>query len=249
VVSKSKAEGESVMAIYNKEKFLDNIARKLGSGRLKGKVERPVWKYQPQWNLYKGYSQDQLVEMLREQCRLIHTDFLLVTSQSLPDVLLETMRAYGVRRAIAWDDPRFREYALGEGFIKRVKEEGIDLRKWDVKKGEENISFAEKADVGITFSDMTLAESGTVVLFSDSGKGRSVSLLPFSYLVIIPKSTIVPRMTQAVREIHERVERGEQVPSCISFISGPSNTADIEMNLVVGVHGPVRVAYIVVEDR
>ena len=98
------------------------------------------------------------------------------------------------------------------------------------------------------FSDITLAESATVVIFNDSLKARSISLLPKTFIGIIPKSSIVPRFTQAAEKMEQLIENNELVPSCVNFISGPSNSADIEFNLVVGVHGPIKVSYIVVND-
>lgn len=99
------------------------------------------------------------------------------------------------------------------------------------------------------FSDISLAESGTIVQFNDKDIARSVSLLPRTYIAIVPKSTIVPRMTQATHEVHKQVIAGNDVSTCINFMSGPSNSADIEMDIVVGVHGPVKAVYMVVTDR
>lgn len=90
-------------------------------------------------------------------------------------------------------------FGLTEGFQAFQGEVGIEVQEWDAENGEESIRLAEKADVDITFIDITLAESGTVVLFSEKGKGRSVSLLPATYIAVTPKSTLVPRMSQATR--------------------------------------------------
>ncbi|GLF90691.1 hypothetical protein Saga11_19500 [Bacillus safensis] len=69
------------------------------------------------------------------------------------------------------------------------------------------------------------------------------------YIVCIEKSSIVLRMIQALSALNRSVEEGEQTKGAIHFISGPSNFPDIEMNLVVGVHGPVRAVYLLIDDK
>ncbi|WLD94406.1 lactate utilization protein C [Alkalihalobacillus sp. AL-G] len=234
--------------IQKRETFLDNVAEQLGRNRRTEGVKRPHWKTQPQWNVMADNTKDELVEVFKVQCEAIHTDFIQTKKEELGDTVSNVIRNYNGGSVITSKDPRFLGFGLWSEFNKLQRKQSISFHEWDPSIGEENIRIAEKANVGITFSDITLAESGTVVLFSDNGKGRSVSLLPSTYIAIIPKSTIVPRLSQATKEIHEHIEKGKDVASCVNFISGPSNSADIEMNLVVGVHGPIKATYIVVED-
>jgi L-lactate dehydrogenase complex protein LldG len=234
--------------IQNREKFLANVASRLS--RTAVPTERPVrnWKFRPQDKTLTNKTPDELVGILRDQCRLIHTDLIETTVQDLQNVLEETVASYGDGPLAIWKDPRYKEFGLQEQ-MEKWPTQGIAVHEWDPSLGYDNVAITEKANIGITFSDITLAESGTVVLFSGEGKGRSVSLLPHKYIALIPKSTIVPRMTQAAQQISKQVQEGKAIASCINFITGPSNSADIEMNLVVGVHGPVKAAYIVIEDR
>ncbi|WP_216829098.1 LutC/YkgG family protein [Alkalihalobacterium elongatum] len=234
--------------VQNQEKFLNQIAKSLGRSRQTHPVTRPNWKYQPQWDVFKDLSQDELLDVLKEQCTRIHTQVATATTDTLTNVLAEVVSSYKATSIVSWADPRFTEYGI-DGYYEKSKTTGIDVHIWDTEAGDENIKIAEKADIGITFADLTLAESGTVVLLSDNGKGRSVSLLPKFYVALIPKSTIVPRLTQATKYIHKLQEETGKVPSCVNFISGPSNSADIEMNLVVGVHGPIKATYIIIEDK
>jgi L-lactate dehydrogenase complex protein LldG len=235
-------------SIYNREDFLENIASRLGREQKISGIEKPHWSYTPQHSIFKDASQDELLDILKAQCMNIHTQYVLTDSTRLPVSLKEVVNGYGGGPIVASKDPRFDQYGLSSLLRKEWPNEGMDVHVWDYSKGEENINIAKKANVGITISDITLAESATVVLFSRKDQGRSLHFLPTNYIAIIAKSTIVPRMTQAAKIMREKVANGEQIASCVNFITGPSNSADIEMNLVVGVHGPVKATYIVVED-
>ncbi|MBE5105854.1 lactate utilization protein C [Bacillus thuringiensis] len=233
------------MAIQNRKEFLLQLSEKLGRKRPEI-VKKPNWSFSPQWTVFDGLTQDELVLKLMEQCKVIHTEVKRTTKENLVETFQSFITDWNIKSVMCSNDERFNEYGLTPCF----KNEGTThFRTWGLDYKEEDIKFAKAADLGITFSDMTLAESGTVVLFNDGLKGRHVSLLPESYIAIVPKSTIVPRLTQATKLIHNQNKAGENLPACVNFVSGPSNSADIEMNLVVGVHGPIRTAYIIVDDQ
>jgi L-lactate dehydrogenase complex protein LldG len=234
--------------IQNRDKFLNQIASRLERPRISSSVERPIWKFQPQYEVLKNATQDELLEVLTEQCKKIHTNIHVTDKKDLAATLNKVVSGYGGGPIVTWKDERFSQWGLDPLFNEVWSDQKIEVYEWDHLKGKENISKAEKANVGITISEVTLAESGTVVLYSDENKGRTVSFLPATYIALIPKSTLVPRITQAAQKMREIHKKTGHVASCINFITGPSNSADIELNLVVGVHGPVKASYIVIND-
>ncbi|MDQ0154086.1 LutC/YkgG family protein [Robertmurraya andreesenii] len=233
--------------IQNRDAFLSQIANRLGRER-KTSLERPKWKYNPQDEVLKDATQDDLVEVLKQQCNNIHTKFVQTNSANLVASLKEVVDGYGGGSIVVGNDKRFEQFGLSELLKKDWPESGSEVHVWDHTLGRENIEKANLANVGISISEITLAESATAVLFSSKDQGRTISFLPNYSIIIMPKSTIVPRMTQGARFVREKVKNGEQIASCVNFISGPSDSADIEMIPVIGVHGPIKMTYIVVDD-
>lgn len=95
--------------------------------------------------------------------------------------------------------------------------------------------------VGITGCFCALAETGTLVLACGPQAHASTHLLPETHIALLPASRIVAGMEDAFALL--RAERGgdEMMPRALAMVSGPSRTADIEMTLVLGAHGPYRV--------
>ena len=87
------------------------------------------------------------------------------------------------------------------------------------------------ADLGISCPAHLLAETGSVAMFT-SDEPRCVSLLPPVNIVLARSSQIVPDLFDLFKG------REDKMPSCLTLITGPSKTGDIELKLVTGVHGP-----------
>lgn len=228
--------------IENREAFLQKLTAKLNRSP-EEIIDTPEWDHQPQWEVYKGYSQEQLVAVFKKACAPIHTKVYETVSNELADKMNQVINDYGAGSIIATGDARFTEFGLGDLLNNQ------DVYTWTASEGHKNIDKAAGAGIGLSIADLALAESGTAVMFNDKDKARAVSLLPFTSIVIIPKSVIVPRISQAVQIINDKVKNGEDISTYVNMISGPSNSADIEMKLVIGVHGPIKVAYVIVNDR
>jgi L-lactate dehydrogenase complex protein LldG len=97
--------------------------------------------------------------------------------------------------------------------------------------------------VGVTGTYCAIAETGTLMLLSAEHTHPVTSLLPDTHIAVVPTSRIVRSMEDGWDLL--RRERGS-LPRQVAFVSGPSRTADIEMTLVLGIHGPYRVHIILV---
>jgi L-lactate dehydrogenase complex protein LldG len=91
--------------------------------------------------------------------------------------------------------------------------------------------------VGITGVDYALAETGTLVLVSGNSRGRGLSLAPRHHIALLPQERILPSLDRFL-DLFPEGEGFLSQGSAVTFISGASRTADIELNLVLGAHGP-----------
>ena len=99
--------------------------------------------------------------------------------------------------------------------------------------------------VGVTGAFCAIAENGTLMLVSGETTHATTSLLPETHIAVVPASRVVRAMEDGW-DLLRRERSG--LPRQVNFVSGPSRTADIEMTLVMGVHGPFRVHVIVVKE-
>jgi len=109
------------------------------------------------------------------------------------------------------------------------------LKKYGIATTNHSDKF-ESMVVGITACEFLIARTGSVMVSSASESGRSMNVFPPVHIVIAHASQLVDYPEDALNEIHKKY--GEQLPSSISTITGPSRTADIEKTLVLGAHGP-----------
>ena len=105
-----------------------------------------------------------------------------------------------------------------------------------------------QAEVGITGADYALAETGSLVILPRRGLSRLVSLVPPVHIALVRPEEVLESLHDLflLRRL-EYYRNGGEMGSYLNFITGPSRTADIEMTIVQGVHGPRAVHLILIE--
>lgn len=92
------------------------------------------------------------------------------------------------------------------------------------------------ADCGLSMAQAGIAETGTLVLVAADERHRLCSLLPPRHIVLLPCSRLCASLGAALAALS--APDGRPRSPTVTFVTGPSRTADIELELVIGVHGP-----------
>ncbi len=107
-----------------------------------------------------------------------------------------------------------------------------------------------QAGAGITGANALVAETGSVMLVSNEGNARLASSLPPVHIIIAGIDKLVRNLSDAtvMMEALPRSATGQPISTYLSFISGPSRSADIELSLSLGVHGPRHVHVVLLDN-
>ena len=103
------------------------------------------------------------------------------------------------------------------------------------------------AEVGITTCEALIARNGSIMVSNANAAGRRLSIYPPIHIVFAKASQLVMDIRHAMNLIQDKY--GNDLPSMLSTITGPSRTADIEKMLVLGAHGPKELYVFFIEDR
>jgi L-lactate dehydrogenase complex protein LldG len=152
------------------------------------------------------------------------------TSQQAADAVAELCRDRGWAQALSWDAAQIGCEGLPEA-LAAAGVEAITEGQPDALKG---------IPVGITGAEAGLADTGTVVVRSGSGRSQLASLLPPAHIVVMDAARVLPDMRSYFEALDAQGGAAAHLQEAgnLVFISGPSRTADIEQVLTLGVHGP-----------
>jgi L-lactate dehydrogenase complex protein LldG len=106
----------------------------------------------------------------------------------------------------------------------------------------------ETVRVGITGADAALAATGSLVLLTGAGKPRLASLLPPVHIAIIRQSQILADLETWLATLRREGLDAFRETTSAMIISGPSRTADIAMQLMLGMHGPAELHIVILMD-
>ena len=149
------------------------------------------------------------------------------------------------KSVVAWQHPLIENLNLPEA----LSQQDVDVFFVDSKelKGENIRRHVIDSYIGITAADFCMADTATLVTRTRAGQARSVSLVPAIHIAVIELNQIIADLKELYALLKwDPQAKKEGLTNCMTFISGPSKTADIEATMVHGAHGPREVHVFVI---
>jgi L-lactate dehydrogenase complex protein LldG len=153
----------------------------------------------------------------------METEFLAI--DDLVAKLIAYLQEKQIKRIMLSDTPMFERIKLVEG----LRDAGFDAKRWSEITLDESYDF----DAAVTDTTYAVAEIGGLVIKTNAAHGRALTLVPMYHIAIVEPRVFVPDTVDLFEKL-----AAEGTGPYVVIITGPSKTADIEMNVVTGVHGP-----------
>jgi L-lactate dehydrogenase complex protein LldG len=169
-----------------------------------------------------------LAQQFARMCEENKMHVTLTSPDELPEKLADFLRNEKVRRVAL----------AGGGILEKLnlaaslRQAGFDAQLWRHLTLDDLYDF----DCGVTNVDFAVAETGTLVVRASPAHGRALSLVPPIHVAVVEQANLLQDLVDLFQSL-----TSQGLGSAVSLITGPSKTSDIEMNLVVGVHGPMKV--------
>ncbi|KUO65364.1 MAG: hypothetical protein APF84_16735 [Gracilibacter sp. BRH_c7a] len=217
----------------NEEHFLEKLASKLGRPT-PGKIPTRHISGPPDFWTKTQPSQDELLQQFIANAERLTVKCQLISNKNdIQSTIGGWISEIKAKSIICWDSPELKQASIPD----ICQNLGLNLTLWNHQADRrEMIRQCANVDVGITWADYGVANTGSMAILSNPVQSRAVSLLPPVHIAILKRETILPHMG----DIFTKLDYTD-LPSSLTFITGPSRTSDIEMDLALGVHGPAKV--------
>jgi len=184
-----------------------------------------------------GFTRDALVEQYIAEANKVNTNVSEARNdEEVKQFLINLIDEKEAKLFSIWETDYFKKI----GLKKLLRAKGL---KTVTAKSKNRMA---KADIGITGADFVIADTGTLVLLTDGKKPRGVSLIPPVHIAIARRNNIVFDIGELFAILKQTLDADQDTTSCMTFITGPSRTADIELSLTLGVHGPKELYVLIV---
>ncbi|HEY7912972.1 MAG TPA: lactate utilization protein [Blastocatellia bacterium] len=234
-----------------KEDMLARIRRALG--RAEGNAPEPLPAYV---DACSPARDGDLVELFCKQSRALGAQVARVRSADEIKEYIAGLAAEGEQTKLALSDGELTRWSgLGEYF----SAQGIDvlhtLGEYAEGRGHAGDLMESykrelvKVNIGVTSADYAIAETGTLVLVSGGEQHRLFSLVPPVHVCLLEETRIIESLPVFLALAGQKYYSTESAPLATTFITGPSRTADIELSLTLGVHGPRELHTLLIGSR
>jgi L-lactate dehydrogenase complex protein LldG len=188
---------------------------------------------------------DLVAQLVDELTRLEARSYCVADAEEAVETIASLLEARAADRIMAWDLDQLGLPGLGAMLQARSVTILDPVIRGDVRK--QQLQTLEPAQACISAVDCAIAESGSLAVRHGPGRPRLASLLAPAHIALVRTNQIVRGLGEALALLREHHDTTLFDPtSNLTFISGPSRTADIELTLSLGIHGPPELHVIII---